>query len=285
MAKVSIQRLLFTFLALSSLPHPIAFAAHMDESPLDSLIPKEIQNRIDQRKSRLIELNSEAKISELNGFNGSREVDLRHRDTPVKQQFSAKKCVGLFRSKVGTCSAFGLTAALENALGGGVDLSERQLWSQYCTPSSSAAINALTKGKGMVEESWWPQNKLSPASNYSKAPRFKAVEFHSLEDNIPGMLEALDRGSPLYLALNTPSEMYARKEVIQANSGHTSGGHAVAIVGYKLDESVEGGGYFLVKNSWGTSNGRNGYQWLSMGYCARRGNYCLAWSIDRAANN
>jgi C1A family cysteine protease len=96
------------------------------------------------------------------------------------------------------------------------------------------------------------------------------------------MLEALDRGSPLYFAINTPSEMYARKVYISAGSGHTGGGHAFAIVGYKLDEAVEGGGYLLVKNSWGPTNGDHGYQWLAMGYCLRKGNYCNAWSIDRA---
>lgn len=37
--------------------------------------------------------------------------------------------------------------------------------------------------------------------------------------------------------------------------------HAVAIVGYKLDSTVDPDckGYFIIKNSWGTTWGENGY--------------------------
>ena len=246
-----------------------------DESPLESLISTEAQAKIDARKAG-------GMVQTLDTFNGSRSVDLRSRDTAVKQQFSAAKCAGLFHTKVGTCSAFGLTAALENALGGSVNLSERQLWSQYCIPSSEAALKAMTTGKGQVEENYWPQADVSAPYDYSRATRYKVLEVHALEDNLVAMLEALDRGSPLYFAINTPSEMYARKAYTSAGSGNTGGGHALAIVGYKLDETVEGGGWLLIKNSWGPANGENGYNWLAMGYCKRQGNYCSAWSIDRA---
>ncbi|MGK5083141.1 C1 family peptidase [Bdellovibrionota bacterium FG-1] len=260
-----------------------ALAAHSAESSLDSLIPKTLQNKIDQRKDQ----RSRALAFEplLQNFNGSKEVDLRNRDTPVKAQFAAKKCVGVIHSKVGTCSAFGLAAAVENVLGGGIELSERQLWSQYCVASSAVAIDTITSGKGVVEDSYWPENSVNPTSNYSKATRYKVLESHALEDNIVAMLEALDRGSPLYFAINTPSEMYAKKPVINADSGNTGGGHAIAIVGYRLDDTVEGGGYLLVKNSWGTSDQFDGYQLLAFGYCAKKGNYCAAWSIDRVGTN
>jgi hypothetical protein len=255
-----------------------AFAAPspVDESPLDSLIPRALRDRIDARKSR----HSALAVDPLGSFQGSRSADLRHRDTEVKQQFKARKCAGL-HTMVGTCSTFGLTAAIENALGGTVNLSERQLWSQYCIPSSSAAMESVTQGKGMVDESFWAQDSLRPQWDYADAARYKVTAAHDLEDSVPAMLAALDAGHPLYFAINTPSEMYARLPVVSAGSGNTGGGHAVAIVGYRLDDSVEGGGYFLVKNSWGPSNGENGYQWLSIGYCARPGNYCAAWSIEQ----
>jgi C1A family cysteine protease len=40
------------------------------------------------------------------------------------------------------------------------------------------------------------------------------------------------------------------------------GGHAVFICGYKDDASYEGGGYFIVKNSWGTAWGDKGYFYM-----------------------
>ena len=45
-----------------------------------------------------------------------------------------------------------------------------------------------------------------------------------------------------------------------------SGGHAMLIVGYEDDESVAGGGYFTVLNSWGEDWGENGYVKLPYAY-------------------
>ncbi|MBI3502177.1 MAG: protease inhibitor I42 family protein [Bacteroidetes bacterium] len=41
--------------------------------------------------------------------------------------------------------------------------------------------------------------------------------------------------------------------------------HAVIIVGYKDDNSVPGGGYWIVRNSWGSGFGLNGYFYMSYG--------------------
>jgi hypothetical protein len=42
-------------------------------------------------------------------------------------------------------------------------------------------------------------------------------------------------------------------------SGVDEGGHAILIVGYTDDSTVPGGGYFSVKNSWGTGWGEKGF--------------------------
>lgn len=52
--------------------------------------------------------------------------------------------------------------------------------------------------------------------------------------------------------------------------------HAVCMVGYQDDESVPGGGYFIVRNSWGTSwasqcPDRPGYCWMPYDYLKRFG--------------
>ncbi len=206
-------------------------------------------------------------------------MDLSLRDTPVKRQMKAIKCRFPYLAKVGTCSSFGLVAAFENALGGEVELSERHLWSQYCIPSSRAAVSAIMKKRGVVEETHWPQRKLKPRSSIKQAQRFKPQRIEPLPD-LRDVVSKLDQGHPIYFALSTPKEMMKKLPRISARSKNTGGGHAVAVVGYELDPQDEGGGYLLVKNSWGTSTGNGGYQWLSMGFCRKAKNYCKAWSIE-----
>jgi hypothetical protein len=77
----------------------------------------------------------------------------------------------------------------------------------------------------------------------------------------------------------TPNSMYACDTEIDPKAGTTGGGHAITFVGYRLDPAFEGGGAFLVKNSWGTDCGDRGYQWYPFGTCARRGHYCVMYKI------
>jgi hypothetical protein len=52
---------------------------------------------------------------------------------------------------------------------------------------------------------------------------------------------------------------YYKKGVYQYTYGSFVGGHAILAVGYHDDPNVSGGGYFIVKNSWGTSWGMSGF--------------------------
>ena len=53
---------------------------------------------------------------------------------------------------------------------------------------------------------------------------------------------------------------------LQSFSGTVSGtDHAVVIVGYQDDATVYGGGYWIIKNSWGTGSGTNGYYYAPYG--------------------
>jgi hypothetical protein len=46
-------------------------------------------------------------------------------------------------------------------------------------------------------------------------------------------------------------------------SGAYQGGHAILIVGYEDNTTVSGGGFFTVKNSWGTGWGDQGYFYIA----------------------
>ena len=43
------------------------------------------------------------------------------------------------------------------------------------------------------------------------------------------------------------------------------GGHSVSVVGYYDDATCPTGGYWVIKNSWGTGEGENGYDYMPYG--------------------
>lgn len=80
----------------------------------------------------------------------------------------------------------------------------------------------------------------------------------------PGSVSAIKNAlytyGPLVTTMDVYDDFYAyRSGVYQFTTGAGVGGHAVLIVGYVDNESVPGGGYFIVKNSWGTGWGMSGY--------------------------
>jgi len=230
--------------------------------PLDEVIPADVRTRLDE--------NREARRRQVQSFDvdslRSRIVDLRYRDTPVKEQHAP------------TCTAFGAAAAIENLLGGSTELSEQHIWSKYRRYSVYSAVNAITQ-TGAVEEEWWPQDTSNPRRGYLDQTWYRLANVTALEDDTTEALKALEAGYPVYIGMGVPKDMADGLAVIRPETKMTKGGHAVIIVGYRLDDSVPGGGYFLIKNSWGTDNGENGYQWMPIGLCQRSGMYCVMWAF------
>lgn len=236
--------------------------------PLDLLIPKHVREALDARKR---EKKLRLGVETSPGFPPSSSVNLSYRDTSIKEQFG------------GTCTAFGLTAIMENLLDGRIDLSERHAWSRYKVFYADVALRALALN-GVVEERYWPQRNTNPYIGYSKNSQYKVLSYSYISDDVPKALDSLYNGFPVYLSLSLPTDMYNCAGTIRPNSAIEEGGHAVALVGYRLDPKVQGGGYFLVKNSWGRACGNNGYQWLPFHICERNDGkaYCVMWSVRAA---
>jgi C1A family cysteine protease len=238
--------------------------------PLDDLIPQTEQRRIDARRAR-----RQAMRVQVQGVAGNdyslfpASVDLRYRDSPVKKQFG------------GTCTSFGLIAAMENLLDdpSGVDISERHFWSLYRKYSSSTAIKTALK-KPVTREELWPQNKTNPKSGYKSGAVFQLTSARFIDDDIPDALRALNAGNPVYIGMRVPADMDCSHKVIGPKSKATKGGHAIAIVGYQLDPSLKSGGYFILKNSWGSKCGDKGYHYLDFNNCQRSDMYCNMWAIE-----
>ncbi len=199
-------------------------------------------------------------------------VDLREFDSPIRNQWD------------GTCTAHGLIATLENHLNrvNHQGLSTRYFWSQYQKYSAQAAIQAATANR-QIAENLWPQNKLKPTVlDPSVYGQYQMTGSAYLGDNIPNVIQALNTKTPVYVAMSVPSDMASCRATIRPTTGITSGGHALAVVGYVLNSSISGGGYLILKNSWGTECGDAGYQYFPMSLCDKRGMYCMFWSIQGA---
>jgi hypothetical protein len=251
-----------------------------DQEPLElpsfrAILGDREVDKMNEARSRLSILGDDVdQGAELQKLNIKPSVDLRGRDTPVKQQVGP------------LCTAWALTGVMENALGGvdtktgkPLDLSEKHLWSYYGVYSAAEAIYNATQSK-ITEEEYWPSNNKNPFKGYLGAARTELLSYRFMGESVKKSLEALDRGNPVYVGMRVPADMSDRVAVVGPNSTATSGGHALAIVGYQLDASIKGGGYFIMKNSWGAKIGDHGYQYVSFYNCMRSDMYCYFWEVD-----
>ncbi len=78
--------------------------------------------------------------------------------------------------------------------------------------------------------------------------------------SIQTIKDALTTYGPLVTTMDVYYDFFSyRSGAYEYVNGAYQGGHAILIVGYQDDPSVDGGGYFIVKNSWGTGWGESGY--------------------------
>jgi C1A family cysteine protease len=165
-------------------------------------------------------------------------------------------------------------------------------------------IDMLTRlQSGFVEEKFWPYNPFaSNCQGYlnthpgfvcsetegqgggsdgrerepqaESANQFKIIEAHQLCASLGRIKQALYCGYPVIMSGNANTDFNGaglRNGVIswvgkQTNCGDDVCGHAFLAVGYQDDDNVPGGGYLILKNSWGPKWGDDGlalasYEW------------------------
>jgi C1A family cysteine protease len=96
-------------------------------------------------------------------------------------------------------------------------------------------------------------------------------ESHQLYASVDRVRQALYRGYPVILSFNANSDFLAATykggvvSWVFKVPGCSSGvcGHAVLAIGYQDDEDIQGGGYIIIKNSWGENWGDGGYAYLT----------------------
>lgn len=126
---------------------------------------------------------------------------------------------------------------------------------------------------GVVDESYWKFSEThvteQPSEEaYSQATKEKIKNYVAIDNtNITNIKACLAHGYPIVFGF-TVFESFESEEVAKTGimtlpylHEQSVGGHAVLVVGY--DDTKEA---VLVRNSWGTSWGLNGYFWMPYKY-------------------
>jgi C1A family cysteine protease len=175
----------------------------------------------------------------------------------------------------GSCWAFSAVAWMEAVtnvlLGTTVDLSEEVLVSACCTAGDcdggyiDAAADWL-KQIGTTTEACWPYTASDgPCSGHCASPMLGRIGSWTYASgnwwtiDIAAIKQALVSYGPIVTGMDVYSDfMRYVGGVYRHTTGTREGGHAVVITGYVDDASVPGGGFFVVKNSWGSDWGPYG---------------------------
>ena len=195
--------------------------------------------------------------------------------TPVRNQGSC-----------GSCWAFATTAALESYIlikdsrsGQEDNRAEEILLScstaLSCTNPGSCSGGYIGRASdcilitGLPPESYFPYTATASDDNCNNAGtgwqddtyRIAAWSYITTTSvSVSSIKNALYTYGPLVTTMDVYSDFYYYAGgIYEYSSGTYQGGHAILIVGYVDDTSVAGGGYFIVKNSWGSGWGSGGY--------------------------
>ncbi|MBI9069959.1 MAG: hypothetical protein JEY94_00075 [Melioribacteraceae bacterium] len=191
------------------------------------------------------------------------ELDLRESGivTSVKDQ-----------GAYGTCWSFAVNGMIESMIkreyGEEVDLSEQFLINSVYEMGPYAGLE-LIKTKGIISEEKLPYKGSKDESyNFTGKCDYKISEFDQIPIGDLTTAERLDYIKSLilehgpvvtHMTMFRDLDYYKRGVYVYDGKAAAVYGHIILIVGWKNDSSVKNGGYWIIKNSWGTGWGESGF--------------------------
>jgi len=198
------------------------------------------------------------------------------------------------QKKCGSCWAFSMTGGLEsytllkeNTPGKDLDLSEQVMLS--CSGAGSCQGGRLSAGflkkTGLPAEAAYPytatDGSCATAAPGWQAGAKKVGAWGSVKQDLNTIKTALVKYGPLPIAYMVYEDfMHYKTGIYSYTTGKRLGGHAVLLVGYNDAEK-----YFIVKNSWDTGWGENGYFRIAYSEMDNSVNFGLSTIAYRASKD
>lgn len=250
------------------------------------------------RKPRIIDLEKRANLMRLSpealkNLSLPSSFDWRDQNimTPIKDQ-----------GYCGSCWAFAAVGMVEllikKSINSNVDLSEQQVVD--CAEGdceeggySSDALNYI-RDSGIVLEQYYPYIARDQNCGVSRPSDYYISSWGQIDvwhGSVPKETRILAIKNAIYTYGPVVVSMYASDEFDYYNGGvFTYNGrledcnHSVVLVGWKDDSSISTGGYWILRNSYGSEWAENGYGRIAYDNCYIDGCECL-WAIYQGYNN
>lgn len=204
---------------------------------------------------------------------------------PAKVDYRAKMGTVLDQGNLGSCTANAIASAFQYGLSkqNMTSYSPSRLFIYYNERLLEGTVNedpganlrdgikTLNKD-GACPEDMWPYNISQyrvkpPDAAYKAALQDRATGYYRVNVDATSIKTAIASGYPViagisvYSSFETNAVTRTGKVPMPGRHDYLLGGHAVLIVGF--DEATQ---QFIVRNSWGTSWGDNGYFYLPYAY-------------------
>ena len=206
-------------------------------------------------------------------------VDLRHLCSPVRDQ-----------GQLGSCTGFAIAAGMREFLLNKLGMAFLKLSPLFVYYEERLQENTVSQDSGaqprdgmkvLVKMGCAPENddrysvrrfkKAPSAQAVTDAGDYKVASYHRLR-TLSDMQACLAGGSgfvlgfKVYESFESQSVAQTGKMPMPKHGEAVVGGHAVFAAGYQTDLGTPGGGYLIIKNSWGKGWGDGGYFYMPFDY-------------------